>query len=109
MKQTKLATITVDRNPAAGDVLKIAGKNEVVVAAGRHIDRDQLRGDSYHVDYFDTIFESELSKDNPRVKHYILPGGSMGKDKAKLIEHKDIELIRTGKLKTETVVRYMLP
>lgn len=109
MKQTKLATIDVGRNPAKGDVIKVSGKvEEVVVDAGRHISRDDTRGESYHVDYFDTIVKTDLLKGNPRVKHYILKGGSMGKDKAKLVDHKDIELVGGGKLKTETLIRYAL-
>lgn len=109
MKQTKLASITVARNPAKGDVIKISGKpEEVVVQAGRDSSRDENRGDSYQVDYFDTIAKSDLKKDNPRVKHYILKGGSMGKAKAKLVDHNDIELVTSGKLKVETLVRYEL-
>lgn len=108
MKQTKVATVNVDRNPQVGDVLKINNKNLVVVSAGRDVSEDRARGDSYFVDYFDTINEADLGFANPNIQHFILEGGSMGKANAKLVRHDEIELVRSRKLQTETVVTYNL-
>lgn len=90
-----------------GKVLKIKGKQLVVVHTEQETSQDRMRGDWYSAFHFTTISKEdfEVGKPNPKEKKWTVSDMSSMHGANEILK-KDIEIIDSVKIKEEVVKVY---